>query len=349
MQQTIETISLPDVHAPIAIFSEAGRLLSASPSGLDLLSRLGVETEGDPKLPRELLDLVVNTPLGRSAEWRPMGEAAAGCLGFTPYRLGSDNVLVLMREVTDRHRILSQRLHEQDSDSTSRLVGMIADDLRNALAGIVFNADVLSRDADTLSTDQRSSLEAMQGAAARLTWIVDGLLDLAHLGPPVQASASVEEIFKRVAKGVRPALRDADHRLEHDLSPAGVRVYANPLVVQQLLTNLVMNSAEASSAPLRISLSAELLPSSEDKTVAIRIIDDGPGIASSLAPHVFDPYFSTRHGKKGMGLTHAREAARDLGGNLTLESSESGAAFTLLLPAAEPLPDDDHDDGAHSR
>ncbi|MFO0571423.1 MAG: ATP-binding protein [Polyangiaceae bacterium] len=104
-------------------------------------------------------------------------------------------------------------------------------------------------------------------------------------------------------------------------------------MVEQMLVNLVMNAAEASSRPQRIDLVA--VPDRErGSIVRVRVTDAGPGVPEELRDRVFEPFFTTKPKGTGIGLTTAREAARDLGGDLVLEDSDRGACFAVLLPMA---------------
>jgi len=105
---------------------------------------------------------------------------------------------------------------------------------------------------------------------------------------------------------------------------------ANPIVVEQILVNLVLNALESDPAPREVSIDI----TSRDGLCCVVVEDDGPGIADSLRETVFEPFFTTKTQGTGIGLTSAREAARELGGDLSLEPSGSGARFCLWLPPA---------------
>jgi CheY-like chemotaxis protein len=69
--------------------------------------------------------------------------------------------------------------------------------------------------------------------------------------------------------------------------------------------------------------------------LALRVIDNGPGIAADVVPRIFDPFFSTKAEGSGLGLSVSYAIARAHGGDLRVESEAGkGTTFTLLLPAA---------------
>jgi signal transduction histidine kinase len=174
---------------------------------------------------------------------------------------------------------------------------------------------------------------------------VDGLLDFAKLGPPVSGRVSLREALKRASALVRPIYRERKHSLSADIPEASEWVVGNPLVIDQLFVNLLVNAAEASEAPVSVSVDAS--PASGEQTarngsasplVCISVRDTGPGIPEPLQSTIFQPFFTTRAQATGLGLTSAREAARDLGGDVILCESQSGAHFSVLLPAMSTAP-----------
>jgi signal transduction histidine kinase len=75
--------------------------------------------------------------------------------------------------------------------------------------------------------------------------------------------------------------------------------------------------------------------------VRITVTDDGPGVPEGVRESIFHPFFTTHPEGSGLGLTTAREAAREMGGDLILEPSARGARFVALLQAAERRPQGD--------
>jgi signal transduction histidine kinase len=100
-----------------------------------------------------------------------------------------------------------------------------------------------------------------------------------------------------------------------------------------ILVNLLVNAAESSKQPIHVLLEASREPAlaPEPGMVRISVTDDGPGVPEALRDSIFHPFFTTHADGSGLGLTTAREAARDMGGDLILEPSAQGARFVALL------------------
>jgi signal transduction histidine kinase len=329
-------IRLADVGAPVAICTKLGSIVDLSPQARTVFEHVGIEVRAFPfPLPSQLWDEFSAVPEGEAIEWRGTGEASLGC---TRYSLGSAHAIVLMREVSAKRRELSRRLHKQRLESTGRMVASIAHDVRTALASILYNSDFLSGAVhDIAQKDVVEITKEIHDASRRLQGICNGLLGYAKLGPPVADDYPLSEVVSRVCSLVRPLYRERNHELRSHVLPGAAAVRGNSMQIDQILVNLLVNAAQSSNAPLHVVLECSPGPARANAAPMVRIsvTDDGPGVPESLREAIFDPFFTTHADGSGLGLTTAREAAREMGGDLILEPSSRGACFVALLPAAE--------------
>jgi signal transduction histidine kinase len=335
-------LTLAAFGAPVAVVDTLGRVVGLSPQARELLVSIGIAPNSSPfPLPESLwAELSVATE-GDAIEWQPASGEPGAWLGCTRYSLGVDHSVILMRETSAKRAELHRRLHKQRLESTGRLIASIAHDVRSSVASILYNADWMASSSSSLPTVELvDTVAEIQSAGRRLQSIVDRLLDFAKLGPPVSADISVREVLRRVTALVRPAYRGHDHTLVTRVHEDADSVRGNGLIIDQVLVNLLINASEASERGLTVTISTELAHATIDgaavsgpRQVRIIVEDDGPGIPDGVRARVFQPFFTTRPQGTGLGLTTAREAARDLGGDLVLEPSSGGARFVLSLPA----------------
>jgi signal transduction histidine kinase len=114
---------------------------------------------------------------------------------------------------------------------------------------------------------------------------------------------------------------------------ATVRIEADPDQLEQLLINLLRNAAEAALAnPDESDRTVRVAVVEEEDLVAVRVEDTGLGIANPA--NLFVPFFTTKPGGSGIGLTLCRQIAEAHAGRLGLEnrSDRGGAVATLTLP-----------------
>ena len=171
-------------------------------------------------------------------------------------------------------------------------------------------------------------VDLMQGEVRRLNTIVEQFITLARPLPLKPAPLQLDELLRELAALVEP---------EADQARVAVRlaVGALPLVhadrdhVKQVLLNLMLNAVQAMTSGGTLTLEAEAVRDAVTLTVA----DTGPGIAPDVLPRVFDPYFTTKPGGLGLGLTIARRIVEAHGGALAVESEPGrGSRFSVTLP-----------------
>ncbi|HTU57184.1 MAG TPA: ATP-binding protein, partial [Polyangiales bacterium] len=308
-----EMLALSAIEAPIALCSSSGQLEAATPAALVLLQRLGVLDLPPAPLPTDLWRLLTRAEAGEAVEWRPP-RAKRNLLGCTRYDVSDRGSLLLMREVSEKHLAFSRRLHRQRLESTGRLVASIAHDIRSSVASIVYSADFLSVSGGSITEQSlRDTVREISDASKRLRLTVDGLLDYARLGPSVAVPVSLREVLGRSQGLLRSLYREGMHRLRLELAPDAEWASGNPIAIEQVFVNLLLNAAESSSEPRQVVVSSTLSAApdarhgAERTHVCVRVCDDGPGIPEALRESVFDPFFTTKPNGTGIGLTSARE------------------------------------------
>lgn len=338
-----DTLALSEIGVPMAACSAAGDVIGLSRQARAVLEGVGVNTARLPfALPAKLWADLQEVREGEAVEWHPATLDKEASLGCTRYAFGAARFIVLMREVSAKRRELSRRMHQQRLESIGRLVASIAHDVRTALASILYNADFLATAVQDLPPRAvAETSEEIHGASRRLESICAGLLGFAKLGPPVADNVSLYDVVVRACSLVRPMYRERGHDLRSQVTPVGLRVRGNSLLIDQILVNLLVNAAEASREPVSVRLECDAVPGDGDTPsdrIRIAVSDDGPGVPSALRDSIFHPFFTTHADGSGLGLTTAREAARDMGGDLFLEPTERGARFVAVLEAM-PLPE----------
>jgi len=200
----------------------------------------------------------------------------------------------------------------------------------------------------------RENLEAARSAASALGSVVAEMNDLASAeAAPLQAQPVAVELAAAVhdvEMGLDGLRRERAVGLEVAV-PAGLRVTVDPGHLSRVLRNVIGNAIAHSPAGGRVAVSAVPLeaaqgasPSDVPGAVAIRIADEGPGIAPDDVPHVFERFYRAdparavdpatgRRTGSGLGLTIARELLAANGGRIEVESTgPTGTTFRIDLP-----------------
>jgi two-component system C4-dicarboxylate transport sensor histidine kinase DctB len=124
-------------------------------------------------------------------------------------------------------------------------------------------------------------------------------------------------------------LRENRVKLVREPFDPKLQVIGGRIRLEQVLVNLLQNAFEALEGSARPQIRISVVV--EDDWVLVRIVDNGPGLPPDVANALFTPFTTTKENGLGLGLVIAHDIVRDLGGELNVESSKSGATFTVKL------------------
>ncbi len=192
----------------------------------------------------------------------------------------------------------------------------------------------------------RDTLQLCQRTTAQMSRLVQSLLQLARIDlgtPPVQQSVRLDELIKQTVSSLQTVAGQRRIELTTALQP--VAVQGDPVQLEQLLTNLVMNAIQYSDegTQVQISLDAGAADLSGDQTVSrprLIVADQGCGIDTQHLPHLFkrfyrvDPARAKETGGFGLGLSICERIALAHGASIQVESRRgAGSVFTVQFPA----------------
>ena len=291
------------------------------------------------------LTLVVGRRL-LSSLGRPLADLEEGARRFATGELGhrvpvraDDELGRLATQMNTMAQDLADNaerlLAAQRLASLGQLAAGIAHEVNNPLAAISGYAQVLDKTlAHTPNLEPRARLDLarIKGEADRCREIVTGLLDLSR---PPRLSLFPTDLAELVADA-RTSLEVAGHRCRLEVMGRVPEVEVDPLRIRQVIVNLLRNATEAGEHVV-VTLRHE------PTQVVLEVIDDGPGVDPTLAPHLFEPFRSAKPGGTGLGLAVSRAIARAHHGDLrfagpSTPSTDSapdprpGARFVLTLP-----------------
>ncbi len=219
------------------------------------------------------------------------------------------------------------------AEALGQLVSGVAHELNNPLAAILnFTEDLILGEADP---ERRSALEVIRAQALRSRVIVRDLLTFARRGghrPRVPEAPG--PILSAAVRALRPGLGEGV-RLDAEIADGDVALLLDRAGLEQVITNLLTNAAQATGAGGTVRLYA----GQRDGFYEITVLDDGPGIAPEVLPRLFEPFFTTKTTGQGvgLGLSVSLGIVQEHGGTLsaTNRTDQSGAAFTVRLPVPE--------------
>ena len=213
----------------------------------------------------------------------------------------------------------------------------IAHELNQPLAGILSNAAAGKRFIDRGDIDLREIRELLGDIIAdgrRASDVVRGIRSLVKKEQLARRSVNLNEIIIDALHMVAPDALLRSCQLETSLDPNLQAVDANPVQLQQVLLNLVLNAFDAMrDTPAAKRKVLIVTRSKGDGAVCTSVRDNGAGISDETRERLFDPFFSTKEEGLGMGLAIVRSILESHGGTITAENTDGGGArFEFVLP-----------------
>jgi PAS domain S-box-containing protein len=256
---------------------------------------------------------------------------------------GIAGTVLVFRDMTERVRREEelQKLHKLES--LGNLAGGIAHDFNNCLAGILGNISLGKRALEPGSA-AHARLEEAEKASSRASELATKLLTFAKGGAPLSELTLLDGILRDSASA---AVRGTGIRLAFGIADDLWAAHADAGQIGQAVDVLVRNAAEAMSwkGTVRILAGNAIVEEGDPglvkpgRYVRIEVKDTGVGIPTKDLGRVFDPYFTTKGNRAGLGLTTAYHIMKGHGGSLVVESEEgAGTTAILLLPATTERP-----------
>jgi signal transduction histidine kinase len=149
-------------------------------------------------------------------------------------------------------------------------------------------------------------------------------------------SVDLNDTVRAVVKIVSPELERRGVVLRTVLAPEALPVRSDPIHLQQVMINLVMNGMDAmDGAPRPHNLTVRTRQNAEADGVEVRISDSGKGIPNDKLASIFDAFVTTKPQGTGLGLPIARTIVESYGGDIWAENRQRGAVFSFRLPLAK--------------
>ncbi|UCG33598.1 MAG: PAS domain-containing protein, partial [Phycisphaerales bacterium] len=272
-----------------------------------------------------------------------------------PVRMaGSVQDITVRKQVEEelaRHRhhleeLVRRRTHELEQSqarlrlaerlaSIGTLAAGIAHEINNPVGGILLAAqnarEALARSEN--ETSLRDCLADIEENARRCGVITGNILQFAKEGHMRKVPYNLNAAVRR---GVRMTAAYVDHHggeVDVQLADRLPEVPLYPLGMEQVVANLIRNAVESATAKARVEIRTEQV----DGAVRLVVRDNGGGVAPDQVKHLFDPFYTTRQEKGGigLGLSIVHGIITEHGGTIEVESQPGeGTVFSIDLPTA---------------
>lgn len=238
----------------------------------------------------------------------------------------------------DRHNeekmAFQERLIESERQQmVSTIAASIGHELNNTITGMLLFSELIQVDNPSQNLLQRFA-KNMPSLISRLQSFGKNLLTIGHPPDPSFTRIDINDVLKRVTglMGESGMLKMLDVRL--DLSPGLATVQGDRGMLEQVVTNLVINASHAMEKGGVLAIKSCSL--TDSAFIVVEISDTGHGIPQENLDKIFEPFFTTKEPGKGTGLGMyvVKQIVEQHGGSIkVISSSDRGTTLSICLPA----------------
>lgn len=252
------------------------------------------------------------------------------------------------RDVAEKKKLQEQLFQSQKMESMGMLAGGIAHDFNSILTAILGHAELLAENS-TLDDDSRQGLRVIENSALRAGQMVSRLLSFSRKSNydvmPININDVVIDTIGLLERTL--AKKNIIVKMELENSMPFIRGNANQM--EQVMMNLIINSADAMDKGGNITIKTSLFELNDNKGyshlllkqgkyVILNCSDTGIGIPTEIRDKIFDPFFTTKEPGKGtgLGLAMVYGIVKEHKGAIDLKTQVGkGTEFEIYLPIIE--------------
>lgn len=286
--------------------------------------------------------LYTGEPFEEAKSYHRFGsEEVALSLKVSPLN-GHDNrilgLILVIEDITEK--VISEKylIYSQNLVAKGEMAASIAHEINNYLTIILNNAELLPlnlNQGDGLKVEKNT--QAIQESVQTMKRFTDGLMDFSKLETRI-TEYNLRTLIEDLIFSLKPQKQFSAIEFETQFDPDLPTLCMDVGQIQQVFLNVLNNAAEAiaglSEPQGTISITAS--HSKRERLVEVKISDTGPGIPPELLRRIFEPHFTTKKDGHGFGLVICERIINNHRGEISVESSDDGTTFTVILPLRKP-------------
>ena len=318
---------LNSVNTGIIVADENGNIFQTNNEALKLLG-LSVFTHLKQlyKISPDLPDILQNVGPGEKQQTSFVNERGTVHLSVRTSKMVINNTKMCIYALND----INSELDDKEIESWIRLTRVLTHEIMNSITPITSLSETLLSLHKNANKDIRNGLEVISSTGKGLIDFVESYRKFTHLPTPQPSLFYAAGLAERIKQLTQCNNTLSGTPIIISIEPHDLIIHADEKLITQVMLNLVKNAMQSigNAADGLIQIKGYCNP---DESVSLEIMDNGPGISPEMADHIFIPFFTTKEGGSGIGLSISRQIMRLHGGTLTLKSSPSKMETAFIL------------------
>lgn len=224
-------------------------------------------------------------------------------------------------------------MEDKEVDTWIRLTRVLTHEIMNSVTPITSISSTLLSRHDEMKEELRNGLELISDTGKGLISFVESYRRFTHIPTPQPTLFYVGRFIERMTQ--LASHHHASHiAIQTDIRPDDLILYADEDLIGQVVLNLLKNAIQAIGPDHPDGQIMVRASCNSNESIVIEISNNGPTIPPEEAEHIFTPFFTTKEGGSGIGLSVARQIMRLSGGSISLKSNAPNhqTTFVLLFP-----------------
>jgi two-component system sensor histidine kinase PilS (NtrC family) len=225
---------------------------------------------------------------------------------------------------------MAQQAQQMKLASLGQLTASIAHEIRNPL-GAISHAEQLLAEANDESPDNKRLLEIIHTNTLRVNNIIENVLQLGRRDRSVPEQITLEDWLKNFSTEFTQSQGCKPDDISISINPPDISIFIDTTHLHQVLWNLCQNGLRYSidiPDQDRLQINVSVAPNSTKPV--LDVIDNGPGIETSIAEHIFEPFFTTDSSGSGLGLYISSELCSCNNAKLSyVDEPNGGSCFRI--------------------
>ena len=238
-------------------------------------------------------------------------------------------------EAEARQRML-ELAHVNRFSTAGELAGSIAHEINQPLGAILANTEAARKMVKSQSPDLDEVGEVLADIERdnrRASEVIRRLRSYVSKAPFETKEFDLNGLVAETLNFLSSQARSRNIVLRSELAGTPLQIKGDPIQLQQVLSNLILNAMDAVSDCAPSGRAVSVTSARNEKFAEVSVADTGPGIPPEALKAIFEPFFSTKKHGMGMGLSIARTIVAAHGGLIEAEN-RNGAVLRMRLPLA---------------